>query len=63
MIRKICSVNETDNPDGICDDCKFSIISNDDIPPNFNYVMTLCKFLIDKISFKSAFRKMSNKFN
>ena len=47
MIRKICSVNETDNPDGICDDCKFSIISNDDIPPNFNYVMTLCKFLIE----------------
>ena len=26
---------ETDNPDGIWDDCKFSIISNDDIPPNF----------------------------
>jgi len=35
MICKICGVNETDNPDGICDDCKFSIISNDDIPPNF----------------------------
>jgi hypothetical protein len=27
-------VNETDNPDSICDDCKFSIVSNDDIPPN-----------------------------
>ena len=23
-----------DNPDGICDDCKFSIITSDDIPPN-----------------------------
>jgi len=22
-------------PDGICDDCKFSIISNGDIPPTF----------------------------
>ena len=35
MICKICGVNETDNPDDICDDCKVSIISNDDIPPNF----------------------------
>jgi NMD protein affecting ribosome stability and mRNA decay len=35
MLCKICGVNETDNPDGMCDDCKFSIISNDDIPPNF----------------------------
>ena len=26
---------ETDNPDGICDDCKYSITSNDDILPNF----------------------------
>ena len=34
IICKICGVNETDNPDGICDDCKFSIISSDDIPPN-----------------------------
>lgn len=34
MICKICGVEETDNPDGICDDCKFSIIGNDDIPPN-----------------------------
>ena len=32
MICKICGVNETDNPDRICDDCKFSIIGNDDIP-------------------------------
>jgi len=29
-----CGIEETDNPDGICDDCKVSIISNDDIPPN-----------------------------
>jgi len=35
MICKICGVNETDNPDGICDDCKFSIIGNDGIPPTF----------------------------
>jgi len=35
MICKICGVNETDNPDGICDDCEMSIISNDDIPPTF----------------------------
>lgn len=34
MICKICGVNETDNPDGICDDCKDSIISDEDIPPN-----------------------------
>jgi len=34
MICKICGANETDNPDGICADCKFSIISDDDIPPN-----------------------------
>jgi hypothetical protein len=26
--------NVTNNLDGICDDCKVSIISNDDIPPN-----------------------------
>ena len=35
MICKICGENVTDNPDGICDDCKVSIISNDDIPPTF----------------------------
>jgi len=34
MICKICQSNETDNPDQICDDCKFSIISNGDIPPS-----------------------------
>ena len=35
MICKICGTNETDNPDGICDNCKFSIVNNDDIPPAF----------------------------
>ena len=35
MICKICGVNETDNPDGICDDCKFSMIGTDGIPPTF----------------------------
>ena len=34
MICKICGVNDTGNPDGICDDCKFSIIGNEDISPN-----------------------------
>ena len=34
MICKICGVNETDNPDGICDDCKMAMISDKDIPPN-----------------------------
>ena len=34
MICIICGTNETENPDGICDDCKVSIVS-DDIPPNF----------------------------
>ena len=35
MICEICGVNETYNPSGICNDCEFSIISNDDIPPTF----------------------------
>jgi len=35
MIYKICRVEEVINPDGICDDCKFSIINNDRIPPTF----------------------------
>jgi hypothetical protein len=30
---KICGTEEIDNPDGICDDCKFCI-DNKDIPPN-----------------------------
>lgn len=34
MICTVCGVNETDNPDGICDDCKASIVTNDSIPPN-----------------------------
>lgn len=38
MISKICGVNETGNSDGICDDCKFSIMGNDDIPPTFNII-------------------------
>ncbi len=33
MICKICGVEETDNPDGICNDCKLSIIGSEDIPP------------------------------
>jgi hypothetical protein len=28
MICKIYRVNETDNPDGFCDDCKVSIVSS-----------------------------------
>ena len=34
MICKICDVNETDNPDGICEDCKISILIDDVISPN-----------------------------
>lgn len=35
MICKFCSLKETYNSDGICDDCKFSIINNEHIQPNF----------------------------
>jgi len=35
MICKICGVEETENPDGICDDCKASMICSDDIFPSF----------------------------
>ena len=38
MICKICGTEETDNPDGICDDCKFSIVSNDDIPTTPEFI-------------------------
>ena len=34
MLCKICDTNETDNP-GICDDCKFCMIDDKDITPNF----------------------------
>jgi hypothetical protein len=34
MICNICGVNKTNNSDKICDGCKVSIISLDDIPPN-----------------------------
>ena len=40
MICKICGVNETDNPDAICNDCKFSmamvLIDLKLIPPNLS---------------------------
>ncbi len=35
MICKICVSKETDNPDGICEDCKFNILNNKDILPKF----------------------------
>ncbi len=35
VICCICGVNETTNPDGICNDCKLSILFNKNIPPNF----------------------------
>jgi len=35
VICKISGTEEIDNLDGICDDCKFCIIENKDIPPNF----------------------------
>ena len=37
MICKICGTEETDIPDGICDDCKFCILDNKDIPPNISF--------------------------
>lgn len=33
MICKIGGTEETDDPDGISDDCKFCIINDKDIPP------------------------------
>jgi len=35
MICKICGTEETDNPDGICGDCKFCMIDDKDITLNF----------------------------
>ena len=35
MFRKICVTKETHNSDGICDDCKVKIVSNDYIPYTF----------------------------
>ena len=37
MICKICGINETDKPDDICDDCKFSMVSTDKIPPDMTF--------------------------
>jgi hypothetical protein len=33
MMYKLCGVNETDNPDGICDDCEFSMMYTDEVHP------------------------------
>jgi hypothetical protein len=33
MICKICG-EETDNPNGVCDECKFSVINIDEILPS-----------------------------
>jgi hypothetical protein len=35
MLCKLCGTAETDNPDWICDDCKFCMIDDKDITPNF----------------------------
>jgi len=35
MICKICGTEETENPDGICDDCMFYIINVKNIPSDF----------------------------
>jgi hypothetical protein len=35
VIGKIGGIKETDNPEGIGDDCKFCIVDDKDIPPNF----------------------------
>jgi len=34
MLCKICHSEETDNPDGRWDECKFNIINDKEIPPN-----------------------------
>jgi len=34
VICSICNTNPTTNLDGICDDCKVSILINEDLPPN-----------------------------
>ena len=34
MRCRICRVNDTPNPDGICDDCKLSLLFNPDVPPH-----------------------------
>jgi hypothetical protein len=34
MLCKIRGTQETDNPDGICDECKFCILDDKDITPN-----------------------------
>jgi hypothetical protein len=47
--RKICGADETDNPDEICDDCKVSIISDDDIALNFYKLTLVCKYDEDAI--------------
>ncbi len=35
MRCKIRGVNETANPDGICDEYNFCVLDNKDIPPDF----------------------------
>jgi len=35
MTCKICGTEETENPDGICDDCKFCLLDNKDTPSDF----------------------------
>jgi len=34
MLYRIYGMDETDNPDAICNDCKYCIITDKDIPPN-----------------------------
>lgn len=34
MLCKICGTEETNNPNDICDNCKFCILDNKDIPSN-----------------------------
>lgn len=41
MICKICGSEETENPDGICDECTFCIIDDTDIPPNISFPFVL----------------------
>jgi len=40
MLYKICETNQTDNPDGICDDGNFFIIHDKDISKDENILNT-----------------------
>ncbi|GEM_PF-1199281 len=38
MLCKIYFSEGTDNPDGICDDCKFCVLNDKEIMPNMSLI-------------------------